>query len=411
MNSRTLRWTGGLFWSLLAVLFIAGCGAEDDQVLGLSAGGDVAEETFAWLWAFDADQDSLRVYDAGDGTLHATFYAQPHVTLHEVQAGPESEPTVWMGSDGTGYAFSAGFGSHGDHAHMELPVSLGTVATGAGNTHLSADAHGETVCWANDGDQTFTVIDTETLTPVTVNHGSPHSACVVETGTLLATHMNEKWARLIDIASDQVLAEVAIDTLAHGEAFYHDGEQAFIPCLNGIDIIGFEEQAKVGSIAYPDDGRVNFLFHGHDSDRALAPVRLASGDASEVWILDMAEQTLQDVPIAGSALAWNRGEGRISVSADGSTAVLTDLDQARAYVVDIATGGVTALDVEEAGMPCATDFAGEHLWLLDEHTGEIHFRHFHEGSWMEETGFSVHPGSDWIFVTSLDPAVEIIRDY
>jgi hypothetical protein len=294
---------------------------------------------------------------------------------------------------------------------MELPESRGTVATGAGNTHLSADAHGQTICFANDGDQDFTVIDTETLTPTTVSHGSPHSACVVEDGVLLATHMNQKWARLIDIAADTVMAEVAIDTLVHGEAFYHDAEQVFLPCLNGIDIIGWEEQAKLGSIAYPDDGRVNFLFYGHDADRALAPVRMAEGSASEVWILDMAQQELVDVPIAGSALAWNRGAGLISVSTDGTTAVLTDLESALAYVVDITTGSYQSLSIEEAAMPCATDYSGEHIWLLDQHTGEIHFQHLHEGSWEEEDGFSVHAGSDWIFVTSLDPAVEIIRDY
>jgi len=208
-----------------------------------------------------------------------------------------------------------------------------------------------------------------------------------------------------------VLAEVTIDTLAHGEAFYHDGEQAFIPCLHGFEIIGFEEQDRLGSIPYPDEGRVNFLFHGPDAERALAPVRLPGGNAEEVWILDMAEQTITDIHLDGAALAWNRGQGLISVSADGSTAIYSDLETARAYVVDINAGTAETLMIEEAAMPCATDYSGQHIWLLDPHSGEIHFQHLHEEQWEEETGFGVHAGSDWIFITSLDPAVEITRDY
>ena len=410
MNFDKIRLFGALMMALVFALLVVGCSSDDDEILGPGDEGD-EEEVYAWLWAFDADEDSLRVYDANDGTLHATFFAQPHGTIREVIGGPTGEPGVYMGSSGTAFAFSAGFGTHGDHAHMELPEARGTVATGAGNTHLSADAHGETICFANDGDQNFTVIDTETLLPTTVSHGSPHSACVVEDGLLLATHMNEKWARLIDITADTVLAEVAIDTLVHGDAFYHDAEQVFLPCLNGIDIVGLDEEANLGTIAYPHDGRVNFLFYGHDADRALAPVRLGSGNASEVWILDMANQQLEDVHIDGSALAWNRSGGQISVSADGNMAVMTDLESAMAYVVDIAAGSYESLGIEEAAMPCATDYSGERIWLLDPHSGEIHYHHHHEGSWEEEDGFSVHSGSDWIFVTSLDPAVEIIRDY
>lgn len=403
-----------LFAALLAALALAflitGCSDDDDdEILGPGDGGD-EEEVFAWVWAYDADDDSLRVYDADDGQLHATYHALPHPLIREVLAGPETEPTVWMGSGGVGYAFSAGFHVHGDHAHMEIPEDLGTVATGAGNTHLSVDSHGETVAWANDEDQTYTLVDTETMAVTTLHHGSPHSASMVAHGVLVGTHMNEKWARIIDVATDAIVAEVPIDTLAHGDAYYHDAEQVFIPCLNGVDVVGIDEEASLGSIAYPDQGRVNFLFHGADSDRALAPVKLAAGSAAEIWILDMASRIMVDVPIAGAALAWNRGGGNISLSADGTTALLTDVASARAYVLDMATGGVTSLTVEAADMAGAVDFSGERIWLLDKGSGEVHYRHFHEGGWEEEDGFSVHAGSDWIFVTSFDPAVELIRD-
>ena len=403
-----------IFSSLLAVLFFAllwtGCGEQDDQVLGPTEETE-AIDSQAWLWAFASGEDSLRVYDSATGDLKATFFAQPHAILHEVKAGPEEVPTVWMGSGGTGFAFTSGFETHGDHAHMVLPTSLGTVPTGANNTHLTTDSHGETVSWANDGDQNFTLVDVETLTPVTVGHGSPHSGSLVAHETLLATHMNEKWARIIDTQSGEIMATVGIDTLAHGEAYHEDSNQAFIPCLNGVTVVGLDEQENLGLISYPDDGRVNFLFSGHDSDYALAPVKLAAGDASEVWILDMANHDLVDIPLAGSALAWNRTGGNLSLSEDGTTAFLTDLETAHAYVVNLAVGTAETLDIEMGDMACASGFAGEKLWLLDKESGDIHYRFRYEGAWEEGSGFTIHPGSDWIFITSLDPLVEIILDY
>lgn len=410
MTFRFNRTFGGLLPLLGLYLLLSGCGEQDDQVLG-PAEDEQHIEAYAWLWAFDADQDSLRVYDTASGELHATFFAQPHALLREVMAGPSTQPSVWMGSGGVGFAFSAGFPSHGDHAHMEVPAWLGTVATGAGNTHLTTDPTGEIVSWANDTDQNFTVVDAFYGTSTTVGHGSPHSSSLIAEGTLLATHMNENWARLIDVESDTIIATVTIDTLAHGEAYYTESRQAFIPCLNGITVVGFEERENLDLIPYPGDGRVNFLFHGHGTDHALAPAKLGEGSASDIWILDMENRNMASVSLPGSALSWNRGGGNLCLSANGAFAALTDLETARAYIVGLEAGNAETISVETSNMACALGFSGEKLWLLDKDTGEIHFRHLHEGAWEEEDGFAVHSGSDWIFITSLDPAVEIIRDY
>ncbi len=401
----------GTLWVLLGLVLLAGgCGEQDDQVLG-PAGDLCTTDSYTWLWAFSADDDSLRVYDTDTGQLHATFHAEPHALLREVMAGPEALPSVWMGSGGTGYGFTAGFESHGDHAHMILPTSLGTVPTGAGNTHLTTDPLGNTISWANDGDQNFTLVDAETRTPVTVGHGSPHSSSLVADGTLVATHMNEKWARFIDVDSGALLSEVAIDTLAHGEAFHSASGRAFIPCLGGVTVLGLQEQENMGEIAYPGSGRVNFLFGSHARDKVLAPVKLDGANASVVWILDMLHQSMEEIAIPASALAWNRGQGGLCVSADGNTAALTDLESNRAYVLNLADGSVENLTTEAANMACAISFDGQKLWLLEKGTGTIHFRYLADGVWEEGSSFPVDPGSQFIFITSLDPAVEIIREY
>lgn len=406
-------------WALLALLglmflvLVAGCSDDDDQVVG-PGGEEEEEEYFAWLWAFDADQDSLRVYDLDSGELKATFFADPHNTIHEVQSGPAGEPTVWMGSQGTGYGFTAGFGTHGDHAHMELPEALPTVTTGAGNTHLATDDHGETVAWANDGDQTFTLVDTETGAVSTLANGSPHSAALLTHEALLATHMHEKWLRFLDLGDGSILAQVEIDTLAHGDAFHHDSETAFISCLNGVEVIDVENQSVVTSLAYPEAGRCNFLLHAGENPVALGPVKLPDGDAEEVFLLNMVNPSLGTVHLHGAALAWNRAGGNIALSGDGTVAVMTDLASAAAYVISLDPadmGSVQTLSVAEADMAAALDHSGMLLCLLEKDSGEVHLLHKHEGAFVDEGHVDVHPGSDWIFITSLDHDVEIMRDY
>ncbi len=408
MTARRYQMIRGLALTLLPVICLFSCGEDDDQVLGPAAG---EEEVYAWLWAFDADQGSLRVYDPTTGELQATFHADPHPLMGEELAGPAGEPTVWMGSGGTGYAFAAGFVAHGDHAHMELPASLGTVIAGGGSAHLSADPAGETVCFANDDSQDFTLVDTQTLAVTTLGHGSPHSSSLLTHDTVMATHMNEKWARLIDIESGEITATVVIDTLAHGDAYHEATQRAFISCLNGFSVVNLANSEADGTVAYPGTGRVNFLFHGPDADMALAPVKLPDGQASEVWLLNMLDETVSAVSISGSSLAWNRGGGNISLSTDGSLAALTDLAAARAYLLELATGEVITVTTAATDMACALDHAGEYLWLLEKGAGQIHLYHLHDGEPVAEADYSVHPGSDRIFVTSLDPAVEIIRDY
>ena len=402
-----------LFLGLTALLALSGCSDDDDQVVG-PGGGEEEEEYFAWLWAFDADQDSLRIYDLDSGNLMATFHADPHNTIHEVQAGPDGEPTVWMGSQGMGYGFTAGFHMHGDHAHMEVPEAMTPITTGSSNVHMSADSHGETVAWANDGDQTFTLVDTETGTVTTLGHGSPHSAAMVGHEYLMATHMNEKWARLIDLETNTIAAQVEIDTLAHGDAFHHDSETVFISCLNRVEVLDMEAGSLLTPIDYPDAGRCNFLLHGGEATMALGPVRLSGADADEVFLLDMEQRSMSSLAINGSALAWNRGGGNIALSGDGTLAVLTDLNSAKAYLVGLdgtAAGALTTLTVAEANMAAALDHNGHLLCLLDKTSGEVHLLHMHEGTFENEGHVDVHAGSDWIFITSLDHDIEAMKDF
>ena len=69
------------------------------------------------------------------------------------------------------------------------------------------------------------------------------------------------------------------------------------------------------------------------------------------------------------------------------------------------------LTVAAAGMAAALDHNGMLLCLLEKGDGEVHLLHRHEGAFMDEGHVEIHPGTDWIFITSLPDGTEIIRDY
>jgi hypothetical protein len=395
---------------------LIGCGDHEDRILG-PVDNTAAEEVFAWIWTFSTQDDSLRVYDAANGDLRAAFAASPHALFHEAIAMNGGEPSVWMGAGGSGYAFSGGFLMHGDHAHMELPAALGTIATGPGNTHLGISPAGDRIAWANDGDASFTLVESATLAATTLDHGSPHSAALLSADRLLATHMDESWARVIEIAENRVIAEIPIDTLAHGDAYHPPTEMAFVACLHGIEQIDMAQPALIGSLPYPGPGRCNFLLHSGENRFALGPVKLESGNADQLFLLDLAAPALTAVDLPGAALAWNRGEGNFSLAGNGLRAAISDLEAARVYLLEMDgdlpgdAGRITTIQVAAANMACALDYGGEHLWLLDRSSGEIHFYHLHDSGPVEESHFTLQGPADWIFATSLDPSIEIFRNY
>ena len=63
----------------------------------------------AWIWVYQSDNKALNVYNAADGSLGASFTADVHSMMHIMQAGPASEPTLWMADGYTACSFTSGF--------------------------------------------------------------------------------------------------------------------------------------------------------------------------------------------------------------------------------------------------------------------------------------------------------------
>jgi DNA-binding beta-propeller fold protein YncE len=364
------------------------------------------ESVLAWIWAYDGTASALRTYHSMTGAMEAEFTANAHPMMHIIHAGPAEEPTIWMANGGMAYAFTSGFHAHGDHAHLETPEIYSTVATGPSPVHTGVSPDGMTVAFANDGDQTVSVIDVAGGSVQTVSHGSGHSAALL-TGEYLittsATPTDEKWAKVIDISANSVVATIETATGTHGDAFYAVGNTAFLACGDGIYIVDVTAKSLKKSLPYTKAGRTNFLYHGEESSLAVGLHKTESGTSDKILLLDMAAESLEYLTISGATLDWKIKDGYFALSQNGHVAVLADLSLPRVYHVNLQTKEVTTLTAPSASAAVATNFDGSHVWVLDKTSQQVSRIHVAHNERTDE--FNVASGTERIFVTSFDGQV------
>lgn len=364
------------------------------------------EEVLAWVWAYNETASTLQAYQSATGEMAAEFTASAHPMMHIIHAGPAEEPTIWMANGGTAYAFTAGFHSHGDHAHLETPEIYKTVAVGQSPVHTGLAPDGMTVAFANDGDQTVSVIDVASGNVQTIAGGSGHSAALL-TGEYLmttsATSTDEKWAKIIDISGNSVVATIETAIGTHGDAFYAAGNTAFLACGDGIYIVDVSAKSLKKSLPYTEDGRTNFLYHGEEASLAVGLHKTDAGTSDKILLLDMAAESLEYLTISGATLDWKIKDGYFALSEDGQVAVLADLSLPQVYHVNLQTKVVTTLTAPAAAVAVATNFDGTQVWVLDKTSFKVSRIHAAHNERTDE--FSVASGTEWIFVTSYDGEV------
>jgi len=390
-----------IFFLLIFALFINSCDKDNSSEPKV-----VAEKVYAWIWAYDGSASTLRAYNSSTGELGAEFTASAHPMMHIIHAGPSDEPTIWMANGSMAYAFSAGFHDHGDHGHMETPEIYQTVTTGQSPVHTGVSPDGLTVGFSNDGDQTVSVIDVATGTTQTISGGSGHSAALL-TGeyliTTAATSTAEKWAKIIDISADTVVATIETATGSHGDAFYETGNTAFIACGDGIYVIDVSAKTLKTSIPYTEAGRTNFMYHGEGASIAVGLHKTDAGTSDKILLLDMANESLEYLTISGATLDWKIMDGYFSLSQDGQVAVMADLTLSKIYHVNLQTKVVTTLTAPAAAVAVATNYDGSQVWAEDKSAQTITRIKVEDNSQHDE--FSVSADTEWIFVTSFDGEV------
>lgn len=365
-----------------------------------------AEEVYAWIWAFDGSANALHVYHSVSGEEKANFPASAHPMMHIIHAGPEDEPTIWMANQETAYAFTAGFHGHGDHAHMEIPEAYKTIPVGKSPTHTGVSPDGMTVAFANDGDQTVSVIDVSIGTVKTISHGSGHSAAML-TGSYLittaATSTTEKWAKIVDIPTNTVAAQIEIGTGAHGDAYYAAGNTAFIACSDGFYVVDVAGKSLKKSIPYTQPGRTNFLYHGENAGLAVGLHKTDAGTSDKILLLDLAGESLEYLTISGATLDWKIKEGHFALSQNGQVAVLADLTTPKIYWLDLQARVIRTLTASTAGAALALNYDGSQVWALDRNSLKVSQIHAEHNDIEKE--FIVAAGTEWLFVTSFDGTV------
>jgi hypothetical protein len=233
---------------------------------------------------------------------------------------------------------------------------------------------------------------------------------------IVATQMDPGWVRFLDVNTGDIDEELAIPLNAHGDAFHHDSETAFIAADLGFVVLDVDAPAVIDTLAYPGGiNRVNFLYHAGEVPVAYGPHKAAGSgvNSDQIVLLNMEDRTAEALTIAGAQLTWNIGGGNFALSESGKMVLATDVVAARAYLICIDSENpscyrsVTTLDVPEADMACAINFHGDHVWVLDKSTGDVYCYHPDEGELHNQ--WQADAATDYIFATSYDG--DIIKDF
>jgi hypothetical protein len=387
--------------------------ADHDHDHGDDHGHSDFQVPLAWVWGYDADNEILTAYHSHGGDKRATFTASIHAHAQVMYSPSYPQNTFWMGKENKAMGFTAGFISHGNHGHMVTPKKFFATSECQGCIHMGFSRAVNTVAFANDDSQSFTLIDTVTGDVTTASHGSPHSsALVTDAGYLVGVHIQEQWARIIDPIANTVLAEIPVGGVPHGDAYHSATDRAFIAVDEGIEVIDIASLAKTGRIDYPAGPatvRTYVMYHDPTGRIPVAvgpaydTVEDGPAETDRFFLIHMTDETIEAITISGATLDWSKGHGLFELSKNGRTAVFSDMNAPLLYVVDVDPSSATFRSVRTIpapapGVPVSVGAKGEHMFILSGTT--VYPVDVDAAAVDMHSGFSVKEGTDWIFVTS-----------
>jgi len=384
---------------------------EDDIITPKNNEPTTGHSIHAWLWAFDADAASGKVYHTVDKQEWASFTMDMQPLMRTLEAGlinANLNHSLWMAQGNQVFSFTDGILDHGDHGHIVIPKVHHSISlSGDANlVHRSRSANGQLIAFADDARQEIILINNQTGAVSQIAHGSAHSAAILAGDYLIttaATSTDERWAKLIYIASGIVETTLEIGSGAHGDAYYDAAKTAFIACNDGIYVIDVAAKSIKKKIAYTETGRTNFLFHAPGEALAVGLHKTESDNSNKFLLLDMANESLSYLTIANAKLDWNVSAGLFALAREGKVAIFSDMESAKIYHVELETKTTTTLDAPMPACPVAVSFDGSHVWALH---GNTVSRIYSAENQVEDT-LTVPSGADWILVTSYNTGAEL----
>jgi hypothetical protein len=398
---------------LLFAGFISQCAVdpEDDILAPETNESSESYPIHSWLWAFDSKAAYCQVFHTVDLQKWASFSMDMHPMMRVFEAGlinANLNHSLWMAKGNQVFAFTNGILDHGDHGHIVLPIVHQTITLPEETNlvHHSRSYTGQKVAFADDAQQQVVIINVQDGAVTTIEHGSAHSAALLADDYLVttaATSTDEKWAKLIYLATRQVDTKLEIGAGAHGDVYYQQANTVFIACSDGIYVIDMNLKQVKKNITYSVPGRTNFLYHTPGENFAVGLHKTESGNSDKFILLDLANETLDYITIPGAQLDWNISAGLFALAREGGVAVFADKVKPKIYTIELETRAVTTLDAPAAACPIAISYDGAHVWAL---AGQSVSRIYVPENQIKDT-LAVPSGTDWIWVTSYKTGAEL----
>ncbi len=228
--------------------------------------------------------------------------------------------------------------------------------------------HGDTLYFADTGDDTVSIIDAATLNPKNYNPAETNIHVGFNPGDVaVSPDGSQLWVadtgpqtgpgsptdiEVISTATDEVTATLPMSSAPAQIAFSPSGDRAYVTTADGLWIFDTATDQVTGVIPGLGDP------HGIAVSPDGSTVYVTNTDDNVVEVIDVATDRVTDTIPVGQ-LPWD-----LVVSSDGGTVYVSDPDSDQVSVISTKTGTVTTT-ISLAGDPAALALTpdGSQLWV------------------------------------------------
>lgn len=361
----------------------------------------------AWLWTYSTQVDSLCAYHTIDKQCWESFHLDQNPGNGIYRGGFVGGgiyPTLWFRNSNTVVALTNGILDHGDHGHIVHPSRHVEIDLGSG--FLIADMSvtpdggkiiigGAGQSWPQDSGY---VVSINYLTGDTVSYPvqSRITYVVACNNRIVVGNGQSRTARITSLENGSTISILSTDTLVADGVYHASTNTAFLAGGNRIDVVDMQSGSTAETIAYAGNKSIARIVSVPGSDYALALIDTEGETTDFITVLDMRNRALNRHSVAGASLDRSLAAGTVTLSEDGTKAILADEAKALLYRVTLADGTVEQAVSPDTGCPVACNWDGTRVWALAGNSGyQVSF----ENNAIIDS-ITVPEGASWIMITS-----------